>query len=209
MPTIPLYDPTARPGQWRRVLAPGGYEWWCFEARSSAGDVCVRLDLFDGNPFSEEYRSAYARYRRRPTRVSPPVPRDYPAARLAILNKPSSVETIQAPTTPGTFDATPQRVRVGPAVMSRDDPGSIRVGWDGILDLMFRSAPGNTPEMHELESDEPTSAHYRTVMGTSLEVNGTLRGSEFAGSGRHDHFFGTGPIAARMLAARDGFSAGY
>ena len=35
------------------------------------------------------------------TRVPPPVPRDYPAARVAILNRPTSPQRIEAPLAPG------------------------------------------------------------------------------------------------------------
>ena len=183
MPTLPLYDTSAGPDEWHRVIAPGGYEWWRFEAVSSGGDARIRLDVFDGDPFNPEYRAAYARYRRRPTRVPPPVPRGYPAARLAILNRPASQHRIEAPVAPGAFEATPTRVRVGPAVISPAvERNSIHVSWDGLVDLTFRPV---------------------------LEVTGTLRGVAFAGRGRHDHVFGTGPIDAKMMALREGFSSDY
>src|SRR5688500_2921934 len=65
-----------------RVRSPGGYEWWHVEACDASADLVVRIDLFDGDPFNPAYRRAYARYRRRPTRVAPPVPGDFPNVRV-------------------------------------------------------------------------------------------------------------------------------
>jgi hypothetical protein len=206
MPTLPLYDSTARPDQWHRVIAPGGYEWWCFEATNSTGDVRVRFDVFDGDPFNPAYRSAYARYRRRPTRMAPPVPRDYPAARLTILNKPASEQRIDAAPAAGAFEATASLIRVGPAAIAAGpNASSCRVLWGGLLDLMFRPVDKQDVQTQTLESDDPATVHFRNIIGTSFEVVGTLRGVEFHGRGRHDHFFGTGPMSAKKMAAFEEF----
>src|SRR5688572_5757832 len=93
MPTLPLFElPKVEPGVpphvSHRVRAPGGYEWWHFDARDAgAGDVRVQIDLFAGDPFNRAYRRAYARYRRRPTRVTPPVPGDYPNLTATVFSK--------------------------------------------------------------------------------------------------------------------------
>src|SRR5690349_6074304 len=91
MPTLPLYNPAAVPDAWHEVIAPGGYEWWHFEAEDSAGELEVVADFYDGEPDSALYRRAYARFRRQPTRVTPPVPRDYPCVRFRVWEK---VETV-------------------------------------------------------------------------------------------------------------------
>src|SRR5687767_726009 len=87
MPTVPLYDTPANPDAWHRVRAPGGYEWWHLDAVSPSGRETVTIDFFDGDPFNAAYQAAYARYRRRPTRVVPPVPRDYPGVRVRVNAK--------------------------------------------------------------------------------------------------------------------------
>jgi hypothetical protein len=84
MPTIPLFTPTEDPDAWHQVRAPGGSEWWYLDAREDGADLRVVAILFDGCPVHPEYLRRYARYRRRPTRFAPPVPRDFPCIYFAI-----------------------------------------------------------------------------------------------------------------------------
>ena len=83
MPTIPLYDESAPPDGYHRVTAPGGYEWWSVLAQEAR----VKIDFFDGNPFDPTYRLAYQRYLANPTRVMPPVPRDYPSVSAGLVDR--------------------------------------------------------------------------------------------------------------------------
>ncbi len=70
MPTIPMFTPTPVPDAWHAVTAPGGYEWWYFDAEDRP-DLRVVAILFEGFVFHPGYLRAYARYRRRPTRGGP------------------------------------------------------------------------------------------------------------------------------------------
>jgi hypothetical protein len=82
MPTIPLYDTSAPPDGYHRVIAPGGYEWWNVIA---PGRITVNFHY--GNPSDPAYRSAYRRYLANPTRVLPPLPQDYPSVSGALVDQ--------------------------------------------------------------------------------------------------------------------------
>ena len=72
MPTVPMYiqHPQATDAS-HGVFAPGGYEWWHFDAEDEKGEVRIAIDFYDGYPFEGEYISRYERYLRRPTRREP------------------------------------------------------------------------------------------------------------------------------------------
>ena len=74
VPTLPLLEnPTPTDADAPRIItAPGGYQWWYFEAHDPVADVRVVAILFDGNAFHPKYLRRYAWYRRMPTRIAPP-----------------------------------------------------------------------------------------------------------------------------------------
>lgn len=78
MPTLPLFDPTAHPDGWHNVLAPGGYEWWHFEAEDESTDTQIVVTFMAGAIFHPGYLRAYDRYMKRPTKRPPPIAADYP-----------------------------------------------------------------------------------------------------------------------------------
>src|SRR5687767_5497676 len=84
MPAIPLYTDPSYPDASHAVRAPGGYEWWTFDAEDAAGDTQLFVTLVEGHETDPGYLRAYARFRRRPTRVPPPVPRGYAFACFAL-----------------------------------------------------------------------------------------------------------------------------
>src|SRR5687767_6539330 len=67
MPTISLYTPPAHPDAWHQIRAPGGYEWWHFDAEDARHDRRLVAALFDGDAMDPRYVREYARYRRNPT----------------------------------------------------------------------------------------------------------------------------------------------
>ena len=65
---------------WHAVAAPGGYEWWYFDAEDPATDTQLVAIFMEGFVFHPGYIRAYELYRRRPTRVAPPLPATTSAA---------------------------------------------------------------------------------------------------------------------------------
>ena len=197
MPTLPLYDTPGNVDAWHRVRAPGGYEWWHFEATSGDSDVRVVIDFFDGDPFNAAYQRAYSNYRRRPTRVAPPVPRDYPCVRIQTFQTGKRVSLIDAPQPPGSLVASDDgmEIRIGPNVI-RSDGGAFQLSLES-AEFTFRPLEPHPPSVRELAGEERSAIHFRIIPCGSYDVSGTLRlGREtpFAGRGTYVHYFGTGPI---------------
>src|SRR5438552_19100904 len=80
MPTLPLYTSTSVPDAWHNVTAPGGYEWWYFDAEDVANDRQIVAILLDGFVIHAGYLRAFARYRRWPTWLAPRLLRWYRCA---------------------------------------------------------------------------------------------------------------------------------
>src|SRR4051812_14710838 len=78
MPILPLYNPDAPPDAWHEVRAPGGYESWYFDAEDPSGDRLIVVIFSQGFTHAPMYLRRYARYRRHPTRITPPVPEEFP-----------------------------------------------------------------------------------------------------------------------------------
>ena len=55
MPTLPLLTLSSSPDAWHNVTAPGGYEWWYFDAEDVANDRQVVAILLDGFVFHPHY----------------------------------------------------------------------------------------------------------------------------------------------------------
>ena len=71
---------------WHNVTAPGGYEWWYFDAEDVEHDRQIVAMLFDGCPFHSGYLRKYFAYARNPTRVPPPRPSEYICAYFAVYH---------------------------------------------------------------------------------------------------------------------------
>src|SRR4051812_26995968 len=106
MPTLPLYNTTAHPDGWHRVTAPGGYEQWHVEAEDASSGIRLVVDLIEGDQLNREYLRAYRRYRRRPTRVAPPLPGDYPCVRVRVSDRGRPLWELDAPQPPGALRAS-------------------------------------------------------------------------------------------------------
>ena len=136
MPTLPLMTPTPHADASRKITAPGGYESWRFDASSDDGKLHLVAALHIGHPFDPRYLRRYARYRRFPTKVAPPVPADYCAVTFALLEKgrPALRFVTTARATVDDFNAAEDgsSVRLGASHLNR------AAGADGVLRLHLR-----------------------------------------------------------------------
>jgi hypothetical protein len=187
---VRLYDTEATGDAWRNVRAPGGYEWWHFDAEGAgeSGNVRVAVDFCQGWPLEAGYLARFAAYRRWPTRFKPPVAGEYLSIRLAAFE---------------------EGVRVGGFVTAsgdrpvRDEKGNWRIslrGEEGAAgELVFRPRWRRAAVERELCPREWTGAEHRwSVVDPLCDVEGEIqlpRGAvRFAGVGYHDRHFGTGPL---------------
>ena len=223
MPTIPMLTPTAVPDAWHAVTAPGGYEWWYFDAEDAATDLRVVAILFQGFVFHPGYLRAYARYRRRPTRVVPPTAGDYPCAYLVVYRGSEIVAQFMAQVPPAAFAAAADRVdvAVGPNRLTTDADGTLRLSLTGTpwvltgrgpqtlagqalsAELAFRPRLRHRPMERTFFARSWSGADHRWVLANPLcDATGviTITGRPepvrlpLAGRGYHDHNYGTGPI---------------
>src|SRR5690348_4702187 len=127
MTIVPLVAaPAADADAWHRVAAPGGYECWHFDAEDHTGDVRLVADFWQGFAFHPQYLRRYRRYVRRPTRVAPPLPAEYPCARFVLYQHGRVVSQFVCSYRHTDFRASDQRpdVRMGPNHFKRHDDGT-------------------------------------------------------------------------------------
>jgi hypothetical protein len=194
---IPWYDNPSDPNAWHHVRAPGGYEWWQFDADDASGDLTAQITFYDGFAFDPEYLRRYRRYRRWPTKHAPPVAREFPCVTLLVRRDGSlwvrSVERFP----PGTFVGSPQRleIRMGENRLARED-GELVLSLAGGSRLTFRPGTSRASEEWPLGIG---GEHRWIRMCPRWDVEGVLccRGErvKLQGTGYHHHQFGTGPIA--------------
>jgi hypothetical protein len=215
MPTLPLYTPPAVPDACHRVIAPGGYEWWHFDAEGPSGDVVLVVRLGVGFLFPPDYLRSYGRYRRRPTRHPPPLPDDYPAVQCLVFQGGRLLAGDVAHSRREEFSASERRpqVRVGRSEFVREGDGLLR------LRLCCTGGPGPTSRSPTVELDlRPSLPHrpheiaagadavpHRWIVADPLcdaEARIVLPGDRgaagreirFTGRGYHDHAYGTQPF---------------
>lgn len=215
---IPWYSQPTVPDAWHHVRAPGGYEWWYFDAEDPATDTQIVAILFDGFVFHPGYLRQYDRYRRNPTKIAPPVPSDYPCAYFIVYRAGKIWAQFMTQHPPQEFDASSEKldVKVGPNHATTTD-GAIhlqlsgtpwKLTWQGprflegtTLAGQFHFKPRFThaPSERLFFSKEMSGAEHHWVLANPLcDVVGSISlGSEaiqFTGQGYHDHNYGTGPI---------------
>lgn len=206
MATLPLYSTPAHPDAWHRVTAPGGYEWWYFDAEDAAGDVQLVAIFLEGFVFHPEYLRRYFRYLRRPTRRRPPVPGEYPCAYLAVYEKGRVLAQFMSQYAPVAFAASCDApdVTLGPNRLTRAADGSLRLHvrgapwrltWRGpqtqaalqlVADLTFRPVLHAPPhERTFLSRQLADGAEHQWVIANPLcAVEGTIRLGELTTGGR-------------------------
>lgn len=207
MATLNLFDslPPSRADEWHRIRAPGGYEWWEFEAHDPAQGIRVLLSFHDGFAFHPEYARRYDAYRRRPTLHHPPVPCQYPCVQCSVYENevPLAKSTMHFPT--GAFQADPaanalavgaHRLKIGAVetivqIDSADPAMSV--------ELVFRDRSPSQPLEQALPCRQTAQAEHRWVLAQPLcEVEGGIRlggrNIRFHGPGYHDHYYGAAPV---------------
>ncbi len=195
MPTIPLYDTTAPPDAWHRVIAPGGYESWSIAADDRDRETRLRIEFFDGDPFNQTYRRAYDRYVRRPTRVRPPQPRDYPAVRVSLRELDAVAREFAAPLSPGAlrWNDQPPTLTIGDSSLTWDAEGRIVVQLAGLLPATDRSGK------MRLDGALTFNTSSKQLIGVVREIENNIvrRPIEFNGRGEYSHTFATSPPKVR------------
>ena len=216
MPTLPLFIAPdvhpldVSPDAAHVMAAPGGYEWWHFDAEDAGGGVQLAATFYDGCPFHPGYLRAHARYLRRPTRVPPAVPVEYPCVAVAayVSGRPVVRRVVQYP--PDTLRASDGRpeLRVGPHSLTATAGGALQLAVAGTASLSFRpSCAGPAVERRVLSRELTGADHHWVLPAAAYEVEGTItvppdggtgtgtRDVAFRGRGYHDHHFGSGPFA--------------
>jgi len=178
LPTIPLYDSPLSPDAWHRVRAPGGYEWWHFDAEDSQHDRRLVAVFYDGYIFDPEYQRRYLRYRRQPTLYAPPLPSEFPCVHFGIYEEKVRAH-FRKQFAPSQFRGSPE----SPALTIGEN--SVEPSGDALrltLRDQFLSAQMTfTPKFGDLSYD----------VEAAIELSGEK--IIFHGRGFRDHRFGTEP----------------
>ena len=204
MPTLPLYDPSpAHPDASHRVMAPGGYERWYFDAESTDGTIVVVAVFGQGTPDHPdypEYVRRHAAFLRRPTRRPPPVPADHACVAFAAYEQGRPLVRHAAAVPGEAFRASPERLDIGTGSGEVVDAGgSLRLRAGG-ADFRLRPVIGAAPRKVNVIGRPSVELHHRRVFAdSSYAVEGTIqveggRTRAFSGRGFHDHHFGTAPM---------------
>ena len=216
MPTIPLLADPTNPNGSHAVTSPGGYEGWHFDASSDDGRLHLVAALHEAWDRDPLYARRYRWYRRFPTRLRPPLPREFPAVTFLLCEAGKPTVRFAARARPGDEVRTTddgRSVRVGASHAERSSDGSIRLhlrGTDRLrtiaANLTFRPLIRLGREVTLIDS--PAAGLHRWVIVDPLcEVDGevsifggaassTPRVISFAGKGLHDHRYGTRPAPA-------------
>lgn len=219
-PPVLMYRPPRDPDAWHEVKAPGGYEWWRFEAYSHDRRTHVVATLFDGLPLHPRYIRRYFRFVNNPTRRPPPVASDYPCAYFGVFRDGSKVGQFLTQFPPGELVGSAQHphVQIGANAMHRDEEGVYYLEMQGGRDSMkarfeFRGAVAHKPWSRRFPSRQATGADHQWIMGASqcqvagiLELDGASQVS-FSGTGHHDHCLGTAPIGMGVRSRMWGHAA--
>jgi hypothetical protein len=217
MPVLPLFDTPADPDAWHRVIAPGGYERWHFDAEDVSRAVRVIIEFVEGADFDTDYLRRYHRYLRRPTRVQPPQAREYPCVQFSVYENGRILSRGEVHHRSEAFIASDERpdVQVGASGFRRNQDGSLHVKVRQRqcgADLIFHPLVNHPPLQRSLLLPKAAwggREHHWVVAQPLCRAEGSVRvtgsgGSSreipFAGLGYHDHRFGIGPLG--MSVAR-------
>lgn len=188
----------------------------------------IEADLFDGSVFDPRYVRRYGAYLRNPTRVPPPLPREYPCVRCCVYEKGRAIAQVTQDFPAGTLTASVdgRGVAVGPNRMVQD-------GGDALsLELSSSPAPGIAPGQRNAQAApiavslslsppvaqapvervliprEVSGAEHHWIIARPLcDVEGVIHvgagGAEertisFRGLGYHDQYYGTGPLVTGL-----------
>ncbi|MEL7237509.1 MAG: hypothetical protein AAGK78_01500 [Planctomycetota bacterium] len=216
---IGMMSPAGHPDAWHQVTAPGGYEWWYFDAEDPETDTHLVAILLEGFIWHPGYLRQFGRFAKRPHKHVPPVAGDFPCSYLVVYQGGKIRKQFMVQHRPEQFSASPDTpdVRLGPCTMRQTDDGVYRLHLEGtpwhltgrgpqfLNDQTLTAKLSFTPTSPGLAeraffSRAMTKADHRWVLAAPrCDVVGTLDlgdGEEivFGGRGYHDHNFGTAPI---------------
>jgi carotenoid 1,2-hydratase len=216
-----LHSPAQHPDAWHNVIAPGGYEWWYFDAEDANSDTQIVAILLDGFVFHPGYLRRHARYLRNPNRNAPAQPRDFPCAYFMIYENGKPAAQFMTQYAPGSLIASADRpdVTLG--------PNSLRSSTDG-YQLSLSGAPwqltARGPVTHHdstlsvdwslspISSHAPAERHFLSHAMTGAEHHWVLaaphcrfsadisltgpkpRSWKLTGHAYHDHNYGLAPL---------------
>ncbi len=213
---LPMFTRPTHPDAHHAVTAPGGYEWWYFDAESADGRDRMVAILFEGFVFHAGYLRAHKRFLKRPTKVKPPTGNDFPAAYLCHYRDGKIHRQFMTQVRADAFEASADkpRVRVGDCALTPTQEG-LRLQMTGTpwhltargpqllaeetltCDLTFcpASRSDSRPEERIFLSRTMTGQHHGWIPAAPrCDVSGTIGQASFTGRGYHDHNFGTGPL---------------
>jgi carotenoid 1,2-hydratase len=134
MPTLSLYETSAHPDAWHQVTAPGGYEWWYFDAEDSASDTRMVAIFFQGFVFHPGYLRRFGKYHRSPTRNAPPLPAEFPCVYFVVYRggKISAQFMCQFPADAFAASTRAPEVSIGPNRLLPAGDGSLELQLSGV-----------------------------------------------------------------------------
>ena len=135
MPMISLLTPPTMPDASHQVTAPGGYEWWYFDAEDAGGELRVVAIFFQGFVFHPGYLRAYGRFINAPTRNLPPTPSEFPCVYFVLYRGGEIVGQFMSQVRPEEYSAATDRVQV------TIGPNELETAADGALQLRVRGVP--------------------------------------------------------------------
>lgn len=134
MDAIELFQPNSVADAWHSVSAPGGYEWWYFDAEDREHDRQIVVIFLEGFVFHPGYLRRFGRFLRNPTKHLPPLPREFPCAYFVVYERGKIAHQLMLQYSPGDFKASRDGldVAIGP-----NHAGII----DGKISLKLRGTP--------------------------------------------------------------------
>jgi carotenoid 1,2-hydratase len=223
MASIPLYDSPASPDASHAMRAPGGYEWWYFDAEDRTTDTQIVAIFLHGFVFHPGYLRAHARFLRNPTRRPPVLADQYPCVYLCVYRKGRIAHQFMTQYRATDYHASPEQVqvRIGPNSLDTQDGGlklslsgtPWKLTWQGPqtltdqtlkAELRFEPTFDHPPIERVFLSSQMTGAeHHWVIANPHCRVSGTInligkdqppQAIDFSGVGYHDHNYGTGPL---------------
>ncbi len=220
---VPLFDACAFADGHHDVRAPGGYEWWYFDAEDPASDTQIVVIMMQAFIFHPGYLRAYARYMKHPTRHAPPLPADHPSLYACVYRAGRIWRQFYTDYAPGDFASRSDRaeVSIGPHRLTTEPDGAYALDvagtpWrltargprrfdDETLGVRLRFSPRHriNPVERRFLSEQMTGAEHHWVIAAPVcDVRGELEVAGervlFSGRGYHDHNFGLAPIGSGL-----------
>lgn len=197
MPTLPLFAPNPIADASHAVRAPGGYEWWYFDAEDRATDTQIVAIYLHGFIFHPGYLRAYKKFIRRPTKTPPPLPDDF-ACMYFVVYRGGKILTQSMTHYPASqYAAARDRVDVGigPNRLTKEtgaqplklhiDTTPWKLTGRGpqtliqerlVADIVFNPSLAHSPCERRFLSREMTHAdHYWVIANPMCDVKGTIQ----------------------------------